>query len=88
MYKIWDSWTPLTSVAPEKEMATHCSMLAWKIPWSEEPGELQSMRSQRVRHNCVCTHTHTHAHTQPQLEVNGRETGISNLGSGVLGIRM
>ena len=29
----------------EKEMATHSSVLAWKIPWTEEPGELQSMRS-------------------------------------------
>ena len=35
----------------EKEMATHSSMLAWKIPWTEEPGRLQSMGSQRVRHN-------------------------------------
>ena len=33
----------------EKEMATHSSTLAWKIPWSEEPGRLQSMGSQRVR---------------------------------------
>ena len=30
----------------EKEMATHCSILAWKIPWMEEPGGLQSMGSQ------------------------------------------
>ena len=35
----------------EKEMATHSSILAWKIPWTEEPGRLQSMGSQRVRHN-------------------------------------
>ena len=35
----------------EKEMATHSSTLAWKIPWTEEPGQLQSMRSQRVRHD-------------------------------------
>ena len=34
----------------EKEMATHSSTLAWKIPW-EDPGKLQSMGSQRVRHN-------------------------------------
>ena len=32
----------------EKEMATHSSILAWKIPWTEEPGGLQSMGSQRV----------------------------------------
>ena len=34
----------------EKEMATHSSTLAWKIPWIEEPVGLQSMESQRVRH--------------------------------------
>ena len=35
----------------EKEMATHSSTLAWKIPWTEEPGRLQSMGSQRVGHD-------------------------------------
>ena len=35
----------------EKEMATHSSILAWKIPWTEEPGGLQFMGSQRVGHN-------------------------------------
>ena len=35
----------------EKAMAPHSSTLAWKIPWMEEPGRLQSMGSQRVRHN-------------------------------------
>ena len=35
----------------EKEMATHSSILAWKIPWMEEPGRLQSMGSQRVGHD-------------------------------------
>ena len=34
-----------------KEMATHSSVLAWRIPWMEEPGRLQSMGSLRVRHN-------------------------------------
>ena len=37
----------------EKEMATHSSILAWRIPWTEENGGLQSMGSQRVRHNLV-----------------------------------
>ena len=37
----------------EEEMATHSSMLAWKIPWTEELGRLQSVRSQRVGHNLV-----------------------------------
>ena len=35
----------------EKEMAIHSRTLAWKIPWTEEPGRLQSMGSQRVRHD-------------------------------------
>ena len=35
----------------EKEMATHSSTLAWKIPWAEKPGKLQSMGSQRVGHD-------------------------------------
>ena len=35
----------------EKEMATHSSILAWRIPWLEEPGRLQSVGSQRVGHD-------------------------------------
>ena len=35
----------------EKGMATHSSILAWEIPWTEEPGGLQSLGSQRVRHD-------------------------------------
>ena len=35
----------------EKEMATHSSILAWKAPWMDEPGRLQSMGSQRVEHD-------------------------------------
>ena len=35
----------------KKEMATHSGILAWKIPWKEDPGRLQSMGSQRVGHN-------------------------------------
>ena len=35
----------------EKEMATHSRIFAWIIPWTEDPGELQSMGSQRVRHD-------------------------------------
>ena len=41
-------------------MATHSSILAWKIPWTEEPGGLQSRGLQRVRHDRVTEHTHTH----------------------------
>ena len=35
----------------EKEVATHSSILAWRIPWTEEPGGLQSIGSERVRHD-------------------------------------
>ena len=35
----------------EKEMATHSRTIAWKMPWTEEPGRLQSMGSQRVGHD-------------------------------------
>ena len=35
----------------EKEIAAHSIILAWRIPWTEEPGGLQSMGSQRIRHN-------------------------------------
>ena len=37
--------------APEKEMATHSSVLTWEIPWTQEPEGLQSMESQRVSHD-------------------------------------
>ena len=37
--------------ALEKEMATHSSILAWRIPWTKEPGGLPSMGSHRIRHN-------------------------------------
>ena len=48
-------------------MATHSSILAWRIPWTEEPGGLQSMGSQRVGHDWVTnTHTYTHTHTHTQ----------------------
>ena len=46
----------------EKEMAIHSSTLAWKIPWTEEPDRLQSMGSQRVRHNWATSLHFTHAH--------------------------
>ena len=39
----------------EEEMATHSSILAWEIPWTEEPGGLQSMVLQRVRHDWAHT---------------------------------
>ena len=47
----------------EEGMATHSSILAWKIPWTEEPGQLQSMGSQRVWHHWATERAHTHTHT-------------------------
>ena len=50
--KMWVQ--PLSQEDPlEKEMATHSSILAWEIPWTEEPSGLESMGSQRVRNDLV-----------------------------------
>ena len=57
----------------EKEMATHSSYLAWKIPWTEELGELQFVGPQRVWHDWACTRMHTHTHT---LEVEKHHSGL------------
>ena len=52
----------------EKETATHSSILAWGIPWTEEPGRLQFMRFPRLRHDWV---TNTHTHTTYKLNKQG-----------------
>ena len=55
-----DSWVREDPL--EEGMATHSSILAWRIPWTEELGRLQSMGLQRVRHDgSYLTHIHTHA---------------------------
>ena len=46
----------------EEGMATHSSILAWRIPWTEEPGGLQSMGSQKAEHNRAHTHTTHNIH--------------------------
>jgi len=51
-------WSPGWEDPLEKGMATHSSILAWRIPWTKEPGGLQSMRLQRAGHNWA-----TNAHT-------------------------
>ena len=50
---MWETWVQSLGQEDllEKEMATHSSILAWKIPWAEKPGRLQSMGSQRVGHD-------------------------------------
>ena len=52
---IWETWVWFLGCEDllEKGTATHSSTLAWRIPWTEEPGGPQSMGSQRVRHNWV-----------------------------------
>ena len=45
------SLIPVSGDPLEKEMTTHCSILAWRIPWTEEPDGLQSMGFQRVGHD-------------------------------------
>ena len=51
---VWETWVQSLGWEDplEKEMATHSSILAWKIPWMEEPGRLQSIQfTQRIGHN-------------------------------------
>jgi len=50
---MWETWVHSLGWKDllEKGMVTHSSILAWRIPWTEEHGRLQSMGSQRVRHN-------------------------------------
>ena len=57
---------------PQKRMATHSSILAWRIPWTEEPGGLLSMGLQRVRHD-FATDIFTIFHFQ-YLQVNAEVT--------------
>ena len=47
----------------EREIAIHYSVLAWKIPWTEEPSRLQSMGSQRIGHARARAHSHMHTVT-------------------------
>ena len=53
----------------EEELATHSSILAWEILWTEEPGGLQSMRSQRVGYDWVCVHICAHTYTHTHLSM-------------------
>ena len=61
----------------EKGMATYSSILAWKIPWMEEPGRLQSMGSQRVRHDWVTSLTHLNTKEKEREASFGRLPGKS-----------
>ena len=52
----WETWVRSLGREDllEDGMATHSSILAWRIPWTEEPSGLQSMELQRIRHNWAC----------------------------------
>ena len=56
-------------------MATHSNILAWRIPWTEEPGGVQSMGLQRVRHDLVTKHQQQHSSPHINLTVLGRSLG-------------
>ena len=59
---------PGSGRSPGRGMATHSSILAWRIPWTEEPGGLQSMGSHTVRHEQATEHTHTHRGLGPHIK--------------------
>jgi len=61
----------------EKGMATHSNILAWRIPWTEEPGGLQSMGLQRVRHNSA-TNTFTFIPIPTQVCITLNRMGKGN----------
>ena len=68
MHEMLETW--VWSVSQEdhldEEMATHCSILAWEIPWTEEPGRLQYMVLQRVGHDWA--HMYIHAWLKEKWE--------------------
>ena len=74
----------------EKERATHSSILAWRSPWTEEPGRLQSMGLRRVRHDCVTnslfhfSYTHTYTHTGFHDGSNSAESACSAEDTGLI----
>ena len=61
----------------EEEMATHYSILAWRIPWTEEPGQLQSMGSQRVGSDWVTNIMHCAIHKLPRPLGSGTRTYLT-----------
>ena len=60
----------------EKEMATHSSILAWRIPWTGEPGGLKCMVSQRIRHDCVTRHAHIDCRSKNHIFQTPLPTGF------------
>ena len=62
----------------EEEVVIHCSILAWEIPWTKEPGRLESMGSQGVRHDWANTHNIVLGHTFLGMSYNLWNIYISN----------
>ena len=60
----------------KKEMATQSHILAWRIPWTEGPGGLHSMGSQRVRHDLVTKHTHNTRSPEMSSKLTIYETSL------------
>ena len=75
---LWETWIQSLGQEDllEKEMSTHSSILAWKIPWMEEPGRLQSMGLQRVGHNWATSLTHSLAWLVVSYSGFGEGNGI------------
>ena len=65
----------------EEGMSTHSNVLIWRMPWTEEPGGLQFMKSQRVGHNWV-THTHAHTHTHRHTHTHAHTRTHTTMKSG------
>ena len=73
----FDAW--VRKIPLEKEMVTHSSILVWETAWTEEPGGLQAMESQRVRHNWKTKQQQTH--DQRQLSSGSRNSLLLHLGA-------
>ena len=84
---MWETWVRYLSWEDplEKEMVTHSSILAWRITWTEEPGRLQSMGSQRVGHDWATCHF-----TTPLLlqSTGSRCMGFNNYSTWVLQLQL
>ena len=74
-FHLWVGKIPL-----EKEMATHFSILAWEMPWIEEPGALQSMGSQRIRLDLATKQQHKGGGSLQKREDSGRVLGPAGRG--------
>ena len=81
---MWETWVQSLGRKDslEKEIATHSSTLAWKIPWTEEPDRLQSMGLQRVGHDWA-----TSLAQKMSCKQNRGESHVESLGNGVLGLK-